>query len=155
MEGIQVSIPFTNILGFLRALSPDELECFKTFAAAVASLNRYLMDPSAQNPSQWQQCLCCLQVNHISIIKDDWWAQYHTTNQHMATTCAMILNTMIRNFLSEALHCVDAEQNRAWDQIVTRFITSNPPPFDTDPWITEWIEYKATVLCSDMRLNVA
>jgi hypothetical protein len=53
---------------------------------------------------------------------------------------------MIRNFSSEALHCVDAKQNRAWDQIVTRVITSNPPPFDTDPQITEWIERKAIVL---------
>ena len=47
MEGIRVSFPLNNTPGFLRSLSPDELNSLKVFTEAVASLNRYLTDPSA------------------------------------------------------------------------------------------------------------
>ena len=119
MKGIRSTFPLDDSPQFLRALGPDELESFKTFAEAVSSLNRYLTDPAALNPERWQQCLRCLQVAHVSITEDDWWAHFQTANQNAAAARQTILNTTIRNFSTEALHCVDADRTRAWDQIVT------------------------------------
>ena len=86
---------------------------------------------------------------HVSITEDDWWAHFQTVNQNATATRQMILNTTIRNFLAEALHHVDADCARAWDQIVTWVVTTNPPPFNADPRVLEWIEREATCLRTD------
>jgi ElaB/YqjD/DUF883 family membrane-anchored ribosome-binding protein len=100
----------------------------------------------------------------VSITKDDWWAHFHTANQHTATARTTILNNTIRNFSMEVLHCVDADSGRAWDQIVTQVVTSNPPSFITDPRISKWIECKAmalrqeaeqcTFICTEQKAQV-
>jgi hypothetical protein len=95
------------------------------------ALNRYLTNPTAQNPSHWLQCLRCLQVAHISVTEDNWWAHFTTANQHAATMRITILNTTIHNFSTKALHHVDMVHIKAWDQIVTWVITANPP------WLTQ------------------
>jgi hypothetical protein len=148
-EGIRVSFPLNDIPGFLIDLGPDELSSLKVFSEAVASLNMYLTNPSALKPSQWQQCLCCLQVAHVSVTKDNWWAHFATANQHAAITRSTILNATIRNFSNEALRRVDTERARAWDQVVSHVVTSNPPPIDADPQISEWIEREANCLHTD------
>lgn len=51
IEGICVSFLLTDTLGFLRSLGSDELNHFKVFTAAIASLNQYLSNPFAQNSS--------------------------------------------------------------------------------------------------------
>jgi hypothetical protein len=103
-------------------------------------------NPLAQNPERWQQCLRCLQVAHISITEDDWWAHFQTANQNTTATRQTILNTTIRNFSTKALWRVDANRARAWDQIISLVISTNPLPFDADPHITEWIECEAACL---------
>jgi hypothetical protein len=133
MNGIRSTFLLDDSPQFLRALGPDELESFKVLAKAIGSLNCYFTDPTALNPEHWQQCLCCLQVTHVSIMEDDWWAHFQTANQNAAAARQTILNTTIWNFSMEALRHVDADRTRAWDQIVTRVITANPPPFDADP----------------------
>jgi len=90
-------------------------------------------------------------VAHVSITEDDWWAHFQTANQNAAAARQTILNTTIRNFSAEALCCVDADRARAWDQIVTWVVTTNPPPFDADPHVLEWIEREATCLCTDAK----
>jgi hypothetical protein len=149
MQGIRSTFPLDDSHQFLWALGPDELESFKVLAEVVGSLNRYFSDPTALNPEHWQQCLCCLQVAHVSITEDDWWAHFQTANQNTVAARQMILNTTIRNFSAEALCHVDADCARAWDQIVTRVVTANLPPFDADPRILEWIKREATRLRTD------
>jgi hypothetical protein len=137
MQGIRSTFPLDDSPQFLRALGPDELESFKVLAKVVGSLNHYFSDPTALNPEHWQQCLRCLQVAHISITEDDWWAHFQTANQNAAAARQMILNTTVQNFSTEALRHVDADHARAWDQIVTQVITANPPPFNADPRVLE------------------
>ena len=149
MQGIRSTFPFADSPQFLRALGPDELKSFKVLAKAVRSLNRYFTDPTALNPERWQQCLRCLQVAHVSITENDWWAHFQTANQNIAATRQTILNTTVWNFSTEALRHVDTDRTRAWDQIITRVITANPPPFDADPCVLEWIEHEATCLRAD------
>jgi len=149
MKGICSTFPLNDSPSFLCTLGPDELASFKVLAKAVGSLNHYLTNPTALNPERWQQCLCCLQVAHVSITEDDWWAHFQTANQNAAAARQMILNTTIRNFSAEALRRVDADRARAWDQIVTWVVTANPPPFDADPRVLEWIECEATRLCTN------
>ena len=149
MKGIRSTFPLDDSPQFLRALGPDELESFKVFAEAVGSLNCYLTDPTALNPERWQQCLRCLQVAHVSVTEDDWWAHFQTANQNAAAARQTILNATVRNFSAEALRRVDADRARAWDQIVTRVVTANPPPFDADPRVLKWIEREATRLHTD------
>jgi hypothetical protein len=149
MEGIRTSFLFKDTPNFLWSLGPDELASLKVLAEATASLNKYFTDPTAQNPNRWQQCLRCLQVAHVSITEDNWWAHFATANQHAATARASILNATIRNFSREALLHVDKEHKRAWDEIVLRMVTTNPPPYDADPRILEWIDQEARHLKSD------
>jgi len=49
----------------------------------------------------------------------------------------------------KALCYVDADHAQAWDQIVLRVITANPPPFNADLHVLKWIEQEATCLCTD------
>jgi hypothetical protein len=149
MAGIRSTFPLAKSPQFLRQLGPNELKSLKIFTEAVGSLNRYLTDPTAQDPSGWQQCLRCLKVAHVSITEDDWWAHFATANQHAATARASILNATIRNFSQEALLRVDKERERAWDEIVSRTVSANPPPFDADPRILEWINREARRLKGD------
>jgi hypothetical protein len=149
MAGIRSTFPLADSPQFLRQLGPNKLESLKVFAEAVRSLNRYLTDPLAHDPSGWQQCLRCLKVAHISITEDDWWAQFATANQHAATARASILNATIRNFSREALLRMNKEREKAWDKIVSRTVSANPPPFDTDPHILEWIDHEAHRLKAD------
>jgi hypothetical protein len=153
MEGIRSSFPLSDTPVFLRELSPDELKDFKVFAEATAALNRYLTDPTAQNPNHWLQCLRCLQVAHISVTEDNWWAHFATANQHTATARTTILNTTICNFSTKALRRVDMVRIKAWDQIVMWVITANPPPADTDPHILEWIDCEAARLKADTEMK--
>jgi hypothetical protein len=113
MKGIRLTFLLDDSPRFLRALGSDELESFKVLAEAISSLNRYFTDPTALNPEHWQQCLCCLQVAHVSIMEDDWWAHFQTANQNATATRQTILNTTVRNFSTEALRRVDADHARA------------------------------------------
>jgi hypothetical protein len=65
----------------------------------------------------------------------------------------MILNKIIRNFSKEVLTQVDKEWDRAWDQIVSRTVTTIPPPIDTDPCILGWIDYKTLCLKEDTEAH--
>jgi hypothetical protein len=149
MAGIRSTFPLSDSPQFLCQLGPDELESLKTFAEAVGSLNKYLTDPTAQTPNSWQQCLRCLKVAHATITEDDWWAYYSTANQHAAAARSSILNATIRSFSQEALLRVDKEREWAWDEIVSRTVSANPPPFDADPHILEWIDREACHLKGD------
>jgi hypothetical protein len=151
MKGIRTTFPLSDTPAFLRSLGPDDLEGLRVFTAATAALNRYLTDPSAQNPSRWQQCLRCLQVCKITITKDDWWAEMATANQHAAAVRGTLLNRSIREFSNRALERANAERDRAWDHIVNLVVSGNPPPIDADPRITEWIEREAKRLHADME----
>jgi hypothetical protein len=147
--GIRTTFPFTDTPQFLRQLGPGELESLKVLTEAISSLNMYFTDPTAQTPNSWQQCLRCLKVAHVSITEDDWWAHYATSNQHAAAARASILNATIRSFSQEALLCVDKEHERAWDKIISCTVSANPPPFDADPRILEWINHEARHLKGD------
>jgi hypothetical protein len=153
MQGIRSTFPLSDVPQFLRSLGPDELDNLKVFTEAVGALNRYLTDPSAQNPNSWQQCLRCLQVSHTTVTEDDWWAHMNAT-----TVRHTIINRTIRNVSNEALKRTDEERGRAWDQIIMMMINANPPPFDADPRILEFIQREAERLRADTEaraLNLA
>jgi hypothetical protein len=149
MAGIRNTFPFSDTPQFLHQLGPDELESLKILGEAVGSLNKFFTDPAAQTPNSWQQCLRCLKVAHTTITEDDWWAHYSTANQHAAAARSSILNATIRSFSQEALLRIDKERERAWDEIVSRTVSANPPPFDADPRILEWIDREARHLKGD------
>ena len=44
---------------------------------------------------------------------------------------------------------MDKERERAWDKIVSRTVSANPPPYDTDSCILEWIDREARRLKGD------
>jgi hypothetical protein len=56
-------VPFTD-------LNPDETNSLNILGKAIGALECYFTDPLTKNPSQWQQCLCCLKTNHIKIMPD-------------------------------------------------------------------------------------
>jgi hypothetical protein len=151
MQGIQSTFPLSDVPQFLRSLGPDDLDSLKVFTEAAGALNRYLTDPTAQSPNSWQQCLRCLQVSHTTVTEDDWWAHMNAANQNTTTVRHTIINRTIRNVSNEALKQTDEERGRAWDQIVTMTINANPPPFDADPRILEFIQHEAERLRADTK----
>jgi hypothetical protein len=129
-------VPFAN-------LNPDETNAMNILGKAIGALERYFTDPLAEHPSQWQQCLRCLKTNHIEITAEHWQAHLLTCGQMTEAAMASILNKYCHDFDKEVMEWVHDKQAFAFDQVVEIVVTSNPPPFEADPRILEFIKRSA------------
>ncbi len=70
-EGLRVLHLGTNILGFINNLGLDEAEAINMLGQAIGALHKFFTaDPTFSNPSEWQQCLCCLQITHTTVTEE-------------------------------------------------------------------------------------
>jgi hypothetical protein len=127
-------------------LNPDETNSLSVLGKAIGALEHYFTDPLAENLSKWQQCLRCLKVNHIEITPEHWQAQLLTCGQMTEATMFLILNKYAHNFDKEVMKWVHEKCTFAFNQVIEVVVNANPPPFEADPWITEYIERKAVDL---------
>jgi hypothetical protein len=67
IDGLQSSCPDNLSPTPFADLNPDETNSLSILSKAIGALECYFTDPLAEAPSEWQQCLCCLKVNHIEV----------------------------------------------------------------------------------------
>ena len=72
LKGFSLSCPNTIDFNQLANLGPDEKTALATLTQVVGSFNYYFTNPTEDFPSAWQQCCCCLKVNHITITEEHW-----------------------------------------------------------------------------------
>jgi hypothetical protein len=51
-------------------LGPDEATTLNGLSTVVASFNHFFDNLSSLCPTEWDQCLRCLKVNHLTITQD-------------------------------------------------------------------------------------
>jgi hypothetical protein len=127
-------------------LNPDETNSLSVLGKAIGALERYFTDPLAETPTQWQQCLRCLKVNHVKVMPEHWQAQLLTCGQMTEAAMSSILNKYARDFDKEVMEWVHKKRAFAFDQVIEVVVNANPPLFEAEPRITEYIERKATDL---------
>jgi len=124
-------------------LNPDETNAMNVLGKAIGALERYFTDPLAEHLSQWQQCLHCLKTNHIEVTAEHWQAHLLTCGQMTEAAMSSILNKYCRDFDKEVMEWVHDKRAFAFDQVVEVVVNSNPPPFEADPRILEFIKRTA------------
>jgi hypothetical protein len=107
MNGLHISCPADITPSFLSSLGPDKITAVDTLSQAVATLQLYFTNPARADPTQWDQCLQCLQVNGIEISHNHWKAQLMTGNQQVNTMQLSILNTCVHQFKHETMNWID------------------------------------------------
>jgi len=75
LKGFSDSRPNHITPDFLTDLGPDEAAALNGLSTVVASFNKFFENPTSLNPSEWDQCLRCLKVNHITITQDHYEAR--------------------------------------------------------------------------------
>jgi hypothetical protein len=108
-------------------LNLDETNSMNILRKAIGALERYFTDPLAEYPSQWQQCLRCLKVNHIEVTQEHWQAHLLTCGQMTEATMTSILNKYCRDFDKEVMEWVHEKWAFAFDQVVEVIVNTNPP----------------------------
>jgi hypothetical protein len=127
-------------------LNPDETNSLSILGKAIGALERYFTDPLAEAPTEWQQCLRCLKVNHVEVSPEHWQAQLLTCGQMTEAAMSSILNKYARDFDKEVMEWVHEKRAFTFDQVIKVVVNANPPPFEAKPHITEYIERKAADL---------
>jgi hypothetical protein len=112
--------PFAN-------LNPDEMNSLNVFRKAIKALGHYFTDPLAENPSEWQQCLSCLKVNHIEVTPKHWQAQLLTCSQMTEAAMTLILNKYAHDFNKEIMEWVHDKCSLVFNQVIEVVVNSNPP----------------------------
>ena len=146
LKGFSDSRPDHSTPDFLTDLGPDEAAALNGLSTVVASFNKFFENPTSLNPSEWDQCLRCLKVNHLTITQDHYEAKLKDANQNIDAARMTILNTKIREFEREIVAWVDSQCQKTMNQVVEAVIGSNHPPFTTDPCIIEFIQREAEAL---------
>jgi hypothetical protein len=146
LKGFSDSRPDKSTPDFLTDLGPDEAAALNGLSTVVASFNRFFDNPTSLNPAEWDQCLRCLKVNHLTITQDHYEARLKDANQNVDAARTTILNTKIREFEREVVAWVDSQRQKTLNQVVEAVIGSNHPPFTTDPRIIEYIQREAETL---------
>jgi hypothetical protein len=146
IDGLRTSCPDNRSPVPLTDLNPDETNSLSVLSKAVGALERYFTNPLADTPSEWHQCLRCLKVNHVEITPEHWQAQLLTCGQMTEAAMSSILNKYARDFDKEVMEWVHEKRAFAFDQVIEVVVNANPPLFEADPRITEYIERKATDL---------
>jgi hypothetical protein len=146
IDGLRSSCPDNHSPTPFADLNPDETNSLHVLGKAIGALERYFTDPLAENPSEWQQCLRCLKVNHIEVTPEHWQAQLLTCGQMTEAAMSSILNKYARDFDKEVMEWVHEKCAFAFDQVIEVVVNTNPPPFEADPRITEYIQRKAVDL---------
>ena len=101
LKGFSDSRPDSPAPDFLTNLGLDEASALNGLSTVVTSFNRYFDNPTSLHPSKWDQCLHCLKVNHLTIIKDHWEVKLKDANQLVDAARTTILNVKIREFEKE------------------------------------------------------
>jgi hypothetical protein len=83
LKGFSDSRPNKSTPDFLTDLSPDEAATLNGLSTIVTSFNRFFDNPTSLNPSEWNQCLRCLKVNHLTITQDHYKARLKDVNQNI------------------------------------------------------------------------
>jgi hypothetical protein len=146
LKGFSDSRPDHSMPDFLTDLGPDEAAALNGLSTVVTSFNKFFENPTSLNPSEWDQCLRCLKVNHLTITQDHYEARLKDANQNVDAARTTILNTKIREFEREIVAWVDSQRQKTMNQVVEAVIGSNHPPFTTDPRIVEFIQREAESL---------
>ena len=146
IDGLRTSCPDNHSPTPFADLNPDETNSLSVLGKAIGALERYFTDPLAENPTEWQQCLRCLKTNHIEVTKEHWNAQLLTCGQMTEAAMSSILNKYARDFDKEIMEWVHEKRAFAFDQVIEIVVNANPPPFEADPRIKEYIERKAADL---------
>jgi hypothetical protein len=146
LKGFSNSHPDKATPDFLTDLGPDEAAALNGLSTIMASFNQFFDNPTSLNPSEWDQCLRCLKVNHLTVTQDHYEARLKDTNQNVDTARMTILNTKIREFEWEIVTWVDSQRQKTMNQVMEAVIGSNHPPFTADPRIIEFIQREAEAL---------
>jgi hypothetical protein len=146
IDGLRTSCPDNRSPVPFADLNPDETNSLSVLGKAIGALERYFSDPLAEAPTEWQQCLRCLKVNHVEVTPEHWQAQLLTCGQMTEAAMSSILNKYARDFDKEVMEWVHEKRAFAFDQVIEVVVNANPPPFEADPRITEYIERKAADL---------
>jgi hypothetical protein len=101
LKGFSDSHPNKSTPDFLIDLGPDEVAALNSLSTVVASFNWFFDNPTSLNPSEWDQCLRCLKVNHLTVTQDHYEAKLKDANQNIDVAQTTILNTKIREFVSQ------------------------------------------------------
>jgi hypothetical protein len=109
LKGFSDSCPDKPTPDFLTDLGPDEAATLNGLSTVIASFNRFFDNPTSLNPSEWDQCLRCLKVNHLTITQDHYEARLWDANQNVDVAHTTILNTKIREFKQEVIAWVDSQ----------------------------------------------
>jgi hypothetical protein len=83
LKGFSDSHPDKATPEFLTDLGPDEAAALNSLSTVVASFNRFFDNPTSLNPSEWDQCLRCLKINHLTITQDHYEARLKDANQNV------------------------------------------------------------------------
>jgi len=164
--GLRESHPLKDTFGYVQDMEPDEFQALRVFGKVVCALQHYLRDPTEPTDSQpqqtWHQCFRCLQICqttvseeqwqqqltacHGSAEAEDWQAQLLTCNIHAEAARTSIINSANREFRNEVLKFIEATKTKALDQAILMVTSNNPPPFEADPRIVEYVEQRALTL---------
>jgi hypothetical protein len=143
LKGFSDSCPNSPSSDFLSDLGPDKAATLNGLSTVVASFNHFFDNPSSLHPTEWDQCLRCLKVNHLTITQDHYEARLWDANQNVDVARTMILNTKIREFEWEVIAWVDSQCQKTLNQVVESVLGSDHPPFTTDLRIVEYIKREA------------
>jgi hypothetical protein len=75
LKGFSDSCPDSLTPDFLTDLGPDEAAALNGLSTIVTSFNRFFNNPSSLHLTEWDQCLRCLKVNHLTITQDHYEAR--------------------------------------------------------------------------------
>ena len=130
-------------------MDPDKESAFLSMGKAAKSFTHFFSDPTMKNPTEWQQCACCLEVSHTTITQDHWEAQVLSCGQHVNNAKLSLMHSQIRLFQNELTQWENEVCDKVYNQIILNVTTRSPPNLIRElakPHLVEHIHQCSTVL---------
>ena len=122
----------TSIPGFINNLRLKETVVIDTLEQVVSALYKFFYNLTKESPTEWQQCLQCLQVSHTTVIEKHQFAQLLTYNQHANTIRTSLLNSIVQKYHTKTVDQMERQKQHAFNQMIEEIINSNPLLFKAD-----------------------
>jgi hypothetical protein len=148
-RGLRKSHNKPSALAYFTDMDPDEESAFLSMGKAAKSFACFFSDPTAQNPTEWQQCARCLEVSHTTITQDHWEAQVLSCGQHVNDAKLGLMRSQISLFQKELAQWEIDVCDKVYDQIILNVTTRSPPDLLrelAEPRLAEHIHQRSTAL---------
>jgi hypothetical protein len=132
---------------------PDETDGARLLINSIGALAGYFTNPTTDNPEYWQQCAHCLMVSKKLVDENLFKAHLVNTDQNVTSARATILNQLVTDCCIAFLSLHDKTRDEIHDHMILRLTNENPPPFDADPRIIEYIEHMVAQHTSHLNIK--